>query len=675
MAGVEAGLINILIGPKLVDDFGSQLEKGLDGQLEKAGRRSGEQLLQGVADGAGRAGRKLSATVTAPIVGAATLAVSQAQKVSAGLAEVATLTGQTGEEAAATIRELSGGVADLSNELGIAQTELIGGLYQAISAGVPSDNIFGFLDIAGRAAIAGVTDIETAVDGLTTVINAFGLDADQAEEVADSLFTAVKGGKTTFEELSASLFNVAPAAAAAGIDFQTVNAAIATLTAAGTPTSVATTQIRAALVGLQRPTEALEELFTGLGFETRAAAIEQLGLQGALAAVRDAAGGDAGALQQLLGSVEAVAAANVLAGTGAEKFSQELENQVTAAGATLDAFEVVDTTRDFERLKVELQNLAISFGEILLPVIREIATAIRGLVARFQELTPEQREQIIRIAAIAAAIGPALIIIGKLASSILTVIKVVRAFSAALTLLAANPIGLAIAAIALIIVGLVALYKNNEEVRRFIDEAWEKIKQAFQTAGEAIGNAITFVIEKGIAIATFFRELPGRIGDAVRRLRDAVSERLREVREFFRELPGRILGFLAELPRRLFNFGRELIRNLIDGIKNAARNIGSELSGVVRDIGSTLNPFSNIRIPGFRADGGPVASGRPYIVGERGPELIVPRTSGTVISNEDLRAAGAAGGDNYEITIMNPLAEPASLTIPRALRRAAYLRG
>jgi TP901 family phage tail tape measure protein len=313
----------------------------------------------------------------------ASRAVTDANDLAIGLREVVTLTGATGAAANKTFDEFSGLVADVSNEFGIAQSVLTGGLYQALSAGVPKDNVFEFMKVASQAAIAGVTDVETAVDGLSTIINAFGLRTQDVQAVADSMFAAVKGGKTTFEELSAALFNVAPAAAAAGISFTEVNAAIATLTASGTPTSVATTQIRAAIVGLQRPSEDLDAIFQALGYDSAQLAIESEGLGFALDAVKDASGGSNGRLQELLGSVEAVAAVNVLAGTGAEKFADELERQSDAAGSVEDAFSEIDKSRVLERQAVAYENMGIAIGRVLIPameVIVPILTAFAGWV-------------------------------------------------------------------------------------------------------------------------------------------------------------------------------------------------------------------------------------------------------------------------------------------------------
>ncbi len=775
--GIEAGVLNLLIGAKLAagfaEDLADQLGKAIRPATEEASRTLSDKLAAGFES----AGKKASVAITAPLTALATKGVFDAQKVASGLAEVVSLSGRTGEEAAAQIAVLRDEVALLSADLGVAQSTLVGGLYQAISAGVPEDNVFEFLKVAGQAAIAGVTDTETAVDGLTTVINAFGLDADDAQAVADSLFTAVKGGKTTFEELAGALFNVAPAAAAAGVDFQTVNAAIATLTAAGVPTSVATTQIRAAIVALQRPSEELDEIFSALGFTTRAAAIEQLGLQGALGAVTDAAEGDNGQLQKLLGSVEAVGAAQIITSTGAEKFAAELEAQANAAGATQAAFELIDETRGFDRLKVQLENLSVSIGTILLPIVTQAAEFFADLAGRFQNLSPETQKLIVVIGGIAAAIGPVLIITAKLITSIKTIIAVVKGLSLAL---AANPWVLVAAAA---IAAVVLIIKYWDEIVEFFAIIWDGIKAAasvlwdaltvgfeavagvvtgiwdgivsiatgafdaikavlapFQGAFEATFNLISEIAKLAfevIGLAVDLWLLPFRIGfEAAKAIAVPFFEGLKAVASaafgilrtvaapvfafykaqfqiikriaeilwkglstgaqaawgIVKNVTGAAVGLIKRLVEPLgkvfsavwdtlknaaqtavdFVLGiiqkvRDAITGIRDSIKDLPGNIVGGVGGFLGDVGGAVGGFL-----GF-ADGGRPPVNTPVLVGERGPEIFVPRTAGTVIPNEQLGNLG--GGDVYTINVYNPREETTSTSIPNALRQAQYLRG
>jgi TP901 family phage tail tape measure protein len=363
----------------------------------------------------------------------ATKSVTEANDLAVGLREVVTLTGLTGHAAEVTFGNFSSLVADLSNEFGIAQSVLTGGLYQALSAGVPTGNALEFMQVASQAAIAGVTDVETAVDGLTTIINAFGLDTGQAQAVADSMFASVKGGKTTFEELSASLFNVGPAAAAAGVSFTEVNAAIATMTAAGVPTAQATTQIRAAMVGLQKPSEELDAIFQALGYESAQLAIENEGLGFALDAVKTASNGSNGTLQTLLGSVEAVAAVNILAGTGAGKFADELERQNNAAGSVQDAFDEIDKSRVLERQAIAFQNMGIAIGNVLIPVMEVLVPLFTG----FADYVSKNSVVFTILAGILGALAIAILAVNFAlnANPIVKVITLVAALAAGLVIL------------------------------------------------------------------------------------------------------------------------------------------------------------------------------------------------------------------------------------------------
>lgn len=691
---LEVGLLNVLVSLGLADGAGEKLANDIGGAVAPAAEKASRSFSDKLTAGFESVGKKASLAITAPLIGLGTKSVLDAQKVSAGLAEVVSLTGETGEVAQASIRELSAGVADLSGELGIAQETLVSGLYQSLSAGVPRDNVFEFLQIAGQAAIAGVTDTETAVDGLTTIINAFGLNAGDAAAVADSLFTAVKGGKTTFGELSDALFNVAPAAAAAGVDFQTVNAAIAALTAAGVPTSVATTQIRAALVGLQRPSEELDKIFSDLGFSTRAAAIDALGLQGSLGAVRDAAAGDQGALQGLLGSVEAVGATNILAGTGAEKFNTELKNQADAAGATKDAFDLIDQTRGFDRLKVDLQNLSVTIGTALLPFAKQLAEIIGNVTERFQKLSPKTQDLIIKIAAVAAAIGPVLLITAKLITAVKTIVGVIKLLNLALL---ANPwvlVGAAAVAVVLLII------KYWEPIKEFFLALWEGIKAAAQAAGQFLADLFFTVADTVTgawnAVKTFFSGLWDGIVAGVKlvigltgfglilKAAQLIKDNWAGIASFFSNLFGGIANVVSGVVSSITGaFGRAWdtlrggVQTVYDFIVGIFRRIADTVSGVVDtiknipgNIVSGAGGFLKSIIPGF-ADGGTARAGEAAIVGERGPELIIPRRTSTVIPNQ---ALGGLAGVSYSIVVNNPVAEPSSTSIPAALRRASYLR-
>lgn len=531
-----------------IDGIGSSLTKGLSSEMGQTGEAAGGSFktkFMGVTKNI--AGPLVAAFGAAAVIGFAKQGVSAAAAFDKGLREVVTLTGATGAEAEAQFQGFSDSVKGLSADLALTTDTLTTGLYNAISAGVPTDNVFSFLEIAGKAAIGGVTDVNTAVDGLTTVLNAFGLQATEATAVSDSLFAAVQGGKTTFGELSDSLFNIGPAAAAAGVSFQEVNAAIATLTASGVPTSVATTQLRAALTGLQRPSKELDAIFQALGFQSAQIAIEQKGLGFALGAVKDASGGSNGALQQLLGSVEAVGAANVIAGTGAEKFTAEMERQANALGATNLAYEEISKSTQFESLQNSLNLLQLEIGSALLPVMVDLANVFsQSILPAIITVFTFLKENNFIIYSVAAALG-------------------VMALAWLGMTIAASPWLLIGAAIAASVGVIIAIVMN-----------WGKITEAVKNG---INAAMNFLRGVFTGFAKFF------------------SNTWNGVLDFFKKLPDTIKGFFSNAGTWLMQVGKDIINGLLNGLKSMWSNVTGFFSNLGTNVANSFKAILGIRSP------------------------------------------------------------------------------
>lgn len=277
--------------------------------------------------------------------------------------------------------QLTADALALGAELGRLPDEVVPALYQSISAGVPQENAIEFLRVASEAALGGVTDLETAVDGITSVTNAYGAsalgaaDATEAATIAaDLMFTAVKGGKTNFEQLSQSLFNVIPTASALGVEFGNVTAALATMTAAGTPTSVATTQLRQLFVELSKEGTKTSNTFkevAGVGFKEFIA--QGNNMQDALQLLEQHAKDSGVGINDLFGSVEAGSAALSLTGQSTEKFTAELEAAEEAAGATATAAGVMAESVDHLANTSEATTAAlkVQVGEALEPARRK----------------------------------------------------------------------------------------------------------------------------------------------------------------------------------------------------------------------------------------------------------------------------------------------------------------
>jgi hypothetical protein len=154
------------------------------------------------------------------------------------LAEVSTLGAQD-------MGALEQGMMNLSTAIGQNLNTVTEGLYQSLSAGVPEGNVIEFMETASRAAIAGITNLDTATKGIAQAINAYGLEWEEAKRVSDAYFGTVKFGVTRFEELQGVMGRVLPVAKALGVEFEESFAAMAALTKAGFSTYEAATSLRA----------------------------------------------------------------------------------------------------------------------------------------------------------------------------------------------------------------------------------------------------------------------------------------------------------------------------------------------------------------------------------------------------------------------------------------------
>ncbi len=165
----------------------------------------------------------------------------------------------------ARFAELTQEVRALAVEMGVKAPAAAQALYDIISAGVPEGNTIDVLRQTTRAAVAGVTDTQSAARVGLAVVNAYGQEIDQLGQVYDVLFNTVKNGVTTLPQLSASLGQALPIAAAAKVPFEELAASIASMTQAGIDTAVASTSIRSAITALSTPVPEAKKQMDELG--------------------------------------------------------------------------------------------------------------------------------------------------------------------------------------------------------------------------------------------------------------------------------------------------------------------------------------------------------------------------------------------------------------------------
>lgn len=275
-----------------------------------------------------------------------------------------------------SIQKLDSQITDMSNTMGIAATDIAEATYQAISAGQDTANAVEFAGQAAKLATAGFTSTTSAVDILTTALNAYGLSADQATHVSDVLLTTQNLGKTSVDELSSSMGRVIPLAAAYNVSVENLSSGLAVMTANGIATAEATTYTKSMLNELGDTGSTVGKILqqqTGKSFAQLSADGKSLG--DVLQVLYDSVGDDGTAFAGLWSSVEAGTGALSLVSGGADKFNGVLAQMVDSAGATDTAYQTMTDTfqHSMESLQTTAENLSIDLFEAMEPGLKEAA--------------------------------------------------------------------------------------------------------------------------------------------------------------------------------------------------------------------------------------------------------------------------------------------------------------
>ena len=288
-------------------------------------------------------------------------------------------------------------LATLSNELSgqVSQLQLLESSYDLASAGfAETAEITEILKAAQLGATGGFSDLQTVTDATTSVLNAYGLEADKASKIVDGFAQTQADGKIVVDQYAQQIGRIAPIAAGAGVSIDELNAAISAVTATGVPVESTFAGLRQVIASIQKPTKQASDVAEKLGIDFSAAALKSKGLSGVLEEIVAKGGASADNLSQLFGSVEALTAIQPLLNDELVKFNQALENQSNAQGrAAQDAFTAANTIQgQLTRIGTAFTNLTTEgsdFGVVIREVLKITAVTIEALgIAVKAVLTP-----------------------------------------------------------------------------------------------------------------------------------------------------------------------------------------------------------------------------------------------------------------------------------------------
>lgn len=583
-----------------------------------------EQKLNGLSSAFKTTGGLLSKNVTLPIVGVGAAAVKTATDFEAGMSEVKAISGATGSEFDA--------LRDKAIEMG-AKTKFSASdsadafKYMAMAGWDASQMMDGIAGIMDLAAASG-EDLATTSDIVTDALTAFGLQASDSAHFAGVLAQASSKSNTNVGLMGETFKYVAPVAGALGYSIEDTAVAIGLMANSGIKGSQAGTALRSTITRLAKPVgeakDAVEELkisITNTDGTMKPLSQTMVELREKFAGLTEEQKAQYAAM---LAGQEGMSGLLAIVNASDEDFQKLTDEINNANGAAEDMASVMmdNTAGAVEQLKGVLESAGILIGEKLTPYIRKLAEWITGLVEKFNSLSEEEQDQIVKFGLILAAIGPVLLILAKVISVVSTVVKAFKLFGTTMTTVKTSidlvkagytglatqmggipklvagistgfggmlaPIAAVIAIVAVLVGAFVTLWKTNEEFRDNMVGIWNSIK-------ESINNFFDGVVERINALGFDFEN----IMEVIKTVWFALCDVLAPVFEgafntiaivldgVFNQILSVMDIFIGLFTGNWEQLG-EGVKGVVSGIVETFANLGSNILGVIGDIGAEI---------------------------------------------------------------------------------------
>ena len=579
----------------------TKAQEGLS-KVSSSAAAAGEKL-KNIGQGMENMGKAL-APVTAALGAIGVASVKSASAFEDAIAKVSTIADTT----EVPMDSLESAIVELSNSSGIAASEIANNVYDAISAGQKTGDAVNFVSNATKLARAGFAESSDALDILTTIMNAYGLAADEVDAVSNKLIMTQNLGKTTVAQLSAAMGKVIPTAKMTGVNLDELCGSYAVMTANGIATAETTTYLNSMLneLGAQgttaatafaKGTEHIKE-----GGLTMAEAMKQgWSLTDVLSVLDEQAAESGTTINNMFGSAEAGKAAAVLF-DNASKLNDAVGQMGESAGATNTAYAKLETT-SFSVTKTlnKLKNTGIELGttilQMLQPGIEKLSEIVSNLSEWFNGLDEGQQRNIATIGGLVAALSPVLLIGGKLISGIGGLVSTIGTISGAIAAL--NPVTLGIVAAIAAVVAIFVLCRDRvaevmPQIKEFVGNCFSDIKMFWENhlkpCFEAIGAFIQNVLAPVFKFV-FGSIISGSIENAFSFIKDLWEKYLKPV---FTGITDFLTGVFT------LNFGKafEGIVNIVKGIFGGIVTIIKQpLNSVISLVNGFIRGLNKIKVP------------------------------------------------------------------------------
>ena len=465
--------------------------------------------LQTAGDKISGAGQKLL-PVTAAVAGLGTAAVKTTADFDTSMSQVQATMGITKDamselngESVNTVEALRDLAKQMGSETAFSASECADAMNYLALAGYDTQEIYDTLPTVLNLAAAGGIDLASASDMVTDAMSALGMETREADTMVDQMSKTASTTNTSVAQLGEAILTIGATAKTVKGGTAELNTALGILANNGIKGAEGGTHLRNVILALQSPTDKAAACMESLGVEVYDSEGNMRSLNDILGDLNTSMDGMTSAEKQniissIFNKTDLAAVNSLLSNTGDSWDS--LQQSITESGGA--AQQMADTQLDnlsgqITILKSALEGLAISFGEILMPKIRAAAKKIQEFVDKLNGMNDEQKETVLKIAAVVAAIGPMLILFGKVTSTVGTAMKgfsgltkgiaklgvKIAGSSGSITGLGsalgavAGPVLAVVAVIGTLAAAFATLWKTNDEFRENIIGTWNQIKE------------------------------------------------------------------------------------------------------------------------------------------------------------------------------------------------------
>ena len=561
------------------------------------------QKLQDIGGKITDVGSSLTRNITAPIVALGGVAVTKAGSFEQAMSQIQATMGITKDsttelhgEAVNTLEALGTLSRRMGEETKFSATESAEAVNILAMAGLSAEEIYDALPQVLNLAVAGSLDLASASTYVVASVKGMGDAMSNAQYYTDLFAKGATLANTDVNLLGEAFSGVSATAHAYGQTAEDVTVQLLRLANANVTGSQATTMLARMMADLYTPTDSAKSALDALGVsmydmntgEAKPLSDVLIELQGALSTLTEEERNNT--LNTILSSNGLKAYNNILA-TSTEQANEWALALANANGSAEQQATIMQDNLQGQLtvLGSSLESLAISFGDILMPTIKDVVSTVQGLVTKLNEMDEADKTRIVEIAKIVATIGPLLIVIGtvittvgKLATGISSIITLVRTVGTAMTVTNLTIVGIIAIIAGLIAIG-VTLYQHWDEIKAKAVEIWTGITETFNKVKENITQAFDTAKAN---VSEAWDSMKNAIHQTSENIKSTVSTAFDAVKNKIAENGGGIKGIITTAwqgYKELWKLGLNFIDNLTGGKLTAIKDKFTEKFNAIKD--------------------------------------------------------------------------------------------